>query len=83
MTMASVHRKNGDKTWQVFWRDPGGKQHAKRGFATKRDAKDYGTRMEASKLDGSYVDATRAGRASGPTPSAGHPTGSTSVSPLR
>lgn len=57
--MASVHRKNGDKTWQVFWRDPGGKQHAKRGFATKRDANAYGVRMEASKLDGSYVDAIR------------------------
>jgi hypothetical protein len=21
-------QKNSDKTWQVFWRDPGGKQHA-------------------------------------------------------
>jgi integrase len=56
--MASVHRKDGEKTWQVFWRDPGGKQHAKRGFATKRDANAYGVRMEASKLDCSYVDAT-------------------------
>lgn len=40
----------------VKYRDAAHKQHLKRGFKTKRDAKDYAARMESSIKDGIYVD---------------------------
>lgn len=58
--MASVE-KTSKGTWRALWRDADGKSQSKRGFARRKDASDWGTRMEAAKLDGSYVD-SRAGR---------------------
>jgi hypothetical protein len=53
--MASIDRRP-DGRWRARWREyPGGPQHAKH-FDRKIDAERFLTRIEASKLDGSYVD---------------------------
>jgi integrase len=54
------HVRNGRTTYQVRWREPGGRQR-KESFGRKVDADRYLTRVESSKLSGSYVD-PRAGK---------------------
>lgn len=58
--MASVHKyvlKDGITTrYYVSYRDPAHKQHIKRGFKRKRDAKDYRDRVEVSVTDMDYID---------------------------
>lgn len=57
--MASIQKRPNGK-WRARYRDPSGKEHA-RHFDRKADAERWLTTVEASKLDGSYVDPT-AGR---------------------
>ena len=57
--MASVHEyqtKKGERRWLVSYRDAEGRQHLKRGFTRKCDAKDYAARTLASVNDGDYID---------------------------
>jgi integrase len=64
--MASIHAyvlKDGITTrYYVSYRDPAHKQHIKRGFKRKRDARDYRDRVEVSVTDLDYVD-PKAGQA--------------------
>ncbi|MCH4209870.1 tyrosine-type recombinase/integrase [Bifidobacterium sp.] len=58
--MASIHEytlKDGvTRRYFVSYRDPAHKQHTKRGFKRKRDAKDYRDRVEVSVADMDYID---------------------------
>lgn len=56
--MATVKRyttKDGSTLWRVRYRKPDGKQTDKRGFTTKRDANEWASRVEVSKMTGNYV----------------------------
>lgn len=57
--MASLHEYHtaaSERRWYVSYRDTEGKQHVKRGFTRKCDAKDYAARTLASVHDGDYID---------------------------
>jgi integrase len=57
--VASVHdytSADGTTTYYVSYRDPAHKQHVKRGFRRKRDAKEYRDRVEVSIADSDYID---------------------------
>lgn len=55
--MGSVQRTErlGKITWQARWRGPGGEQR-KKTFPRKVDAERHLATVEASKLEGSYID---------------------------
>ncbi|OBA71680.1 integrase [Mycolicibacterium elephantis] len=49
-------RANGKPVYIVKWRTPDGRDRSKGGFATRKEASDYGTRAEGSKLRGVEFD---------------------------
>ena len=54
--MASVHNRPGRPLpWEAKWRDPETARLRSKSFRRKGDAARHGVRMEASKLDGTYV----------------------------
>lgn len=57
--MAGIRKKEsktgGKPTWQVYWRDPDGKQKAKN-FPTQREARAYASQVENDKNRGNYRD---------------------------
>ncbi len=62
--MASIKKRSdrsGKVVWRAYYRDPAGGQR-NRSFARKVDAERFLTRIEASKLAGSYVDPRQAAR---------------------
>lgn len=58
--MASIYEyllKDGvTKRYYVSYRDPAHRQHVKRGFKRKKDARDYMNRIEVSVADHDYID---------------------------
>lgn len=62
MAAIVAYDTKGGVRYLVKYRDAAHKQHMRRGFKTKRDAKDYAARMETSVHDGAYVDPAK-GRA--------------------
>ena len=61
--MASIEKRtrNGQVRWYARYRDPAGKQRT-RTFDRRLDAERFLTKIEASKLVGSYVDPKQAAR---------------------
>lgn len=62
--MATIRRYQtaGGERWEVRYRQPNGTTSRKRGFATKRDASAWASKVETSKVEGAYVSPSR-GRA--------------------
>ena len=62
--MSSIKKRSdrsGKVVWRAYYRDPAGRQRNK-SFARKVEAERYLTKIEASKLTGSYVDPKQAAR---------------------
>jgi integrase len=59
--MATVKRyqTTSGERWEVRYRQPSGSTSRKRGFATKRDASVWASKVETSKAEGSYVSPSR------------------------
>lgn len=56
--MATVERyeiESGATLYRVRYRTPEGRQTQKRGFATKREAEQWASRVEVDKMTGQYI----------------------------